>query len=89
MPTDKRMQARSLSDTRFRSRQASRNIAARRRARFVARIEAMPDAPERWEWQALRILLQHWARSVRDITGAAIAPSAAATPYPSPTVRAV
>jgi len=50
MPTEKRMQARSLSDTRFRSRQASRNIAARRRARFVARIEAMPDAPERWEF---------------------------------------
>jgi len=49
MPTDKRMQARSLSDTRFRSRQATRNIASRR-ARFVARIDAMPDAPERWEF---------------------------------------
>jgi hypothetical protein len=48
MPTEKPMQARSLSDTRFRSRQPIRNIASRR-ARFVARIEAMPDAPERWE----------------------------------------
>ena len=43
------MRARSLSGTRFRSRQAGRNIAARR-ARFVARIEAMPDAPGRWEF---------------------------------------
>ena len=43
------MRARSLSGTRFRSRQAGRNIAARR-ARFVARIEAMPDAPARWEF---------------------------------------
>ena len=43
------MHARNISDTQFRSRQANRNIAARR-ARFVARIEAMPDALERWEF---------------------------------------
>ena len=43
------MHARNISDTQFRSRQAVRNIGARR-ARFVARIEAMPDAPERWEF---------------------------------------
>ena len=43
------MHARNISDTQFRSRQANRNIAARR-ARFVARIEAMPDAPARWEF---------------------------------------
>jgi len=43
------MRARCLSGTRSRSRQAVRNIAARR-ARFVARIEAMPDAPARWEF---------------------------------------
>ena len=43
------MHARNISDTQFRSRQANRNIAARR-ARFVVRIEAMPDAPERWEF---------------------------------------
>ena len=43
------MRARCLSGTRSRSRQAVRNIAARR-ARFVARIEAMPDAPGRWEF---------------------------------------
>ena len=75
------MHARNKSDTQFRSRQANRNIAARRSALCRA------DLGHARRPGALGIPLRRSRTAAR--SKSAIAPSAAATPYPSPMVRAV